>query len=203
LWCLPHQDAIPPLISTSDRKAYDNKFTNDAQVQSSVQDSIDNNAGFIDGAKTRHDALILSLKPSSTISYNIGRIPEPFRLFMFRTVACFGLERWAPDVLSQDPQSVYNSIHEHIALLTFEQVAQGYGYSFMGVDINMAKNFALMRKFYRSFVFSYCLVNMKAEAKSPGAVMRQHERENIVRRVADVGSQSSEYVFLLTALLAC
>ena len=55
---------------------------------------------------------------------------------------CFVL--WAPDVLSQDPNSMYNLLHEHIALMTFEQVAAGFGYSHLGIDLSLIHNFILM-----------------------------------------------------------
>ncbi|KAF8905482.1 hypothetical protein CPB84DRAFT_1844893 [Gymnopilus junonius] len=55
---------------------------------------------------------------------NLGRIPEPLLLYAFRVVASFGLPHWALDVLSQDPDSMYNLLHEYIALNTFEQLAR-------------------------------------------------------------------------------
>ena len=60
---------------------------------------------------------------------------------------CFilwALAHWAPDVLSQDPNSMYNLLHEHIALVTFEQVAAGFGYSHLGIDLSLIHNFILM-----------------------------------------------------------
>ncbi|EDR02689.1 uncharacterized protein LACBIDRAFT_332196 [Laccaria bicolor S238N-H82] len=74
---------------------------------------------------------------------------------MFRTISFFGLACWAPDVLSQDPNSMYNLLHEHIALVTFEQVAAGFGYSHLGIDLSLICNFTLMRKLYCNFVYSY------------------------------------------------
>ena len=63
---------------------------------------------------------------------------------MFRTVSFFGLACWAPDVLSQDPNSMYNLLHEHIALMTFKQVTAGFGYSHLGIDLSLIHNFILM-----------------------------------------------------------
>lgn len=91
-----------------------------------------------------------------------------------------------PDVLSGDADSLYNLLHEYIALVTFEQVAAGYGYSHMGINLTFVRNFALTRKLYRSFVFSYLQKVTKMEAKAPGAVMKSHERENMIKRRTEV-----------------
>ena len=56
---------------------------------------------------------------------------------MFRTVVTYGLQQWNPDVLSGDPDSMYNVLHETIALLTFEQAVAAYAYSFTGLTMNL------------------------------------------------------------------
>lgn len=174
------------MITEADRTAYAGRFATEAQVKSSVHDSLNNNIDNIQGVDARIDALKNSLSANSLISNNIKRISEPYLLLMFRTVACFGLPRWAPDVLSYDPDSMYNLLHEYIALTTFEQVSAGYGYSHIGINLSLVRNFSLMRKFYRSFVFSYLRNIAKLEVKTPGAVVKTHEREIIVKRRSNV-----------------
>jgi hypothetical protein len=92
---------------------------------------------------------------------------------MFRTVACLGLRKWAPDVLSGDPESMYNLLHEHIALQTFEQVSGAFSYSHMGANLSCIKDFLLMRKLYRSFVFSYMHCIAKLEARIQEVLQRR------------------------------
>ncbi|KAG6903610.1 hypothetical protein DXG01_016349, partial [Tephrocybe rancida] len=103
-------------------------------------------------------------------------------LFMFRTVAIHGLSRWAPDVLSSDPDSMYNLLHEYIAYLTFKQATIAYGYSHMGVNLEFVEKFGVMRKFYRSFVFSYMHKNAKLEAKSPGSMLKAKQMTPVWKR---------------------
>jgi len=107
---------------------------------------------------------------------------------MFRTVACSGLEHWAPDVLSGDPESMYNLLHEHIALTTFEQVAIAFGYSHMGINLSFITNFSLLRRLYRSFVFSYMFSLAKAEQRKPGSVAKGKEMTNVFKRRSDVST---------------
>ena len=98
---------------------------------------------------------------------------------MFRSVSHFGLERWAPDIISSDPDSMYNLLHKHIALITFEQVASAFGYSHLGINLQLIKNFVLLPKLYRSFVFSHMYKLAKLEAKSPGSIAKGNEMTNV------------------------
>lgn len=155
-------------------------------MRSSVKDCLTNNADNINNAQSQVSALIAELQETSIRSKNIQRIPESHRLLMFRTIACFGLERWAPDVLSGDAESMYNLLHEHLALTTFEQVAKGYGYSHMGINLTFITNFSLLRRLYRSFVFSYMFGIAKAEQRKPGSVAKGKEMTNVFKRRSDV-----------------
>lgn len=188
LWCLPHQNAVPPEVLAEDQNAYAARFTSEAHIQTSVQDSLNNSGNFMHAAEDRFTNLIGSLSDKSKISANIRRIPKPLLLFAFRTIAFFGLVRWAPDVLSQDPESMYNLLHEYIALTTFEQIAGSFGYSHMGPNLTVVRDFPLMRKFYRNFVFSYLRAIVRKEVKMPGAIELTHERENAVKRRNEVCS---------------
>ncbi|KAF8155850.1 hypothetical protein B0H34DRAFT_675962 [Crassisporium funariophilum] len=95
-------------------------------------------------------------------------LKEPF----LKTVTSLGLRSWALDVLSGDPDSMYNLLHKHVAFTTFEKVAAAHGYAHMGVNLSLVCNFVLMQKFYHNFVFSYMYEIAKLEAKSPGSVAR-------------------------------
>jgi len=127
-----------------------------------------------------------ALYQKTVISANIRRIGHNHLLLMFRTVASLGLDRWAPDVLSNDPESMYNLLHEHIALLTFEQVSGAFGYSFIGNNLAFIHDFALLWKIYRSFVFAYMSKIVRSENKKPGSVARTKEMVNVWKRRDDV-----------------
>ncbi|PPQ75303.1 hypothetical protein CVT26_015247 [Gymnopilus dilepis] len=155
LWCLPHQNSPPPPISEAERQAYATRFTSEDHVRTSVRDRLSANTEYVEAAKDRLKALKASFSATSSISTNISRIPEPLLLYAFQIIASFGLRRWAPDVLSQDPDSMYNLLHEYLALNTFEQLAAAHGYAHMGLNLANVRDFALMRKLYRNFIFSY------------------------------------------------
>ncbi|KAF8222919.1 hypothetical protein L208DRAFT_1412701 [Tricholoma matsutake] len=133
LWCLPHQSTAPPKVTPEDKVPFTQHYLSEAQLQNSVTSSVDDNSGRI------QDGMIAA---------NIRHIQECHLLLIFRTVACLGLAKWAPNVLSGDPKSMYNLLHEHIALKTFEQVSAVYEYSHMGANLSCVHDFALMHKLY-------------------------------------------------------
>jgi len=156
------------------------------QVKSTVTTSLTQHASGINNARHRVQEFLRSLPENSIISANIRRIGQNHLLLMFRTVASLGLDRWAPDVLSNDPESMYNLLHEHIALLTFEQVSGAFGYAFIGNNLAFTHDFALLRKIYRSFVFAYMSKIVRSENKKPGSVARTKEMVNVWKRRDDV-----------------
>ncbi len=105
---------------------------------------------------------------------------------MFQTVAAAGLSRWAPEVFTGNSDSMYNLLHEYIALLTFQQVLDAYGYNHIGALKKFHSDFGLMRKFYHSFVFSYMRGRARAEQKNPGSVAQSVTLANITKRWQDV-----------------
>ncbi|KAF8233476.1 hypothetical protein L208DRAFT_1556001, partial [Tricholoma matsutake] len=122
LWCLPHQSTVPPKVTPEDKVPFTQCYLSEAQLQNSVTSSLDDNSGRIQDAKAKVAELVSSLE-DGMIAANIRHIQECHLLLIFRTVACLGLAKWAPNVLSGDPESMYNLLHEHIALKTFEQVS--------------------------------------------------------------------------------
>ena len=187
LWQLPSQNLVPPKVTVADRAHYNSRFSSESAIKSSVHASLDANSVDINEARSRVRQLLDSLTDlNSTTANHIQRIDESFLCLMFRTVSFFGLAHWAPDVLSQDPNSMYNLLHEHIALVTFEQVAAGFGYSHLGIDLSLTHNFVLMRKLYRNFVYSYMLGIAKLENKTPGSVAKSKTMTNVWKRRKEV-----------------
>lgn len=186
LWGLLHKTAVPPLVTDIMKAAIDRRFASEAQIRNTVTTSLDQNSGFVQNAQDHVKELLASLPTTGTIQKNIRRIPEDQLLFVFRTVACAGLEQWAPDVIGGDPQSFYNLLHEHIALTTFEQIAGGFGLVQMSANLAIVRDFSLMRKAYRSFVYSYMHGIKKLDMKNPGIVAKNAVMTNVYKRHSEV-----------------
>jgi hypothetical protein len=144
LWHLSHQAAIPPAVAEREKAPFKMCFSSERQVKSSVTASLDQNSGLIHDSCTLVEEFLKSLPDGGIISNNIKCMSQSNLQLMFRTVAILGLEQWAPDTLSCDPDSMYNLVHEHIVLIMFEQVSSAFGYSHMGLDLSLIHDFPLM-----------------------------------------------------------
>ena len=173
------------------------RFSSERQVKSSVTASLDQNSGLIHDSRTLVEEFLKSLPDGGIISNNIKRMSQSNLQLMFRTVAILGLEQWAPDILSCDPDSMYNLLHEHIALITFEQVSSAFGYSHMGLDLSLLHDFPLMRKLYRSFVFNYMYNITKVEAKKPGSIAKGKLMTNVWKRRDEVSYDHLTFSFFV------
>lgn len=163
----------------------------------SVKKSLDQHATNIDNARVKARQLLDSLGPrNSRISNDIRRIGEPHLCVIFQAVANLGLDRWAPDVFSSDADSMYNLLHEYIALQTFMQVSTALGYTHMANNLSYLQSPSLLRKLYRSFVFSHFFRIAKMAEKGPGTVEQKMEKGNVWKRRKTV----SVYIPLLERL---
>ena len=187
LWQLPHQNAIPPTVTQDDRLRFSDQFSSAVAIRTSIQASLDANVCNINDAQARVRRLLAALpEDHSTTANHIQCIPESHILLMFRSMSYFGLARWAPDIMSGDPDSMYNILHEHITLITFEQVASAFGYSHLGINLQLVQYFVLLHKLYRNFVFSHMYKLAKLEARSPGSIAKGNDMMNVWRRCKEV-----------------
>lgn len=104
---------------------------------------------------------------------------------MHCAVATLGLPRWNPDVLSTDPNSMYNILHEQLAIQTFQNVVIAHGYAHFGINHGKMK-LSLLKQFYRSFVYGRMRDLVKRELKVPGSVGRDTVATNMYKRRSDV-----------------
>ncbi|KAF8225626.1 hypothetical protein L208DRAFT_1072530, partial [Tricholoma matsutake] len=161
-------------------------------ISPGVTASLDDNSASIQGTQMKVCELLNSISNSVGIITNIIKhILESHLLLMFRLVACLGLQQWAPDVLGNNPESMYNLLHEHIALKTFEQVLGTFGYSHLGTNVSCVNNFALMHELDQSFIFSYMHGIAKSEAKNPGSVAKAKQ----MTRLAEGNAESVDVVY--------
>ena len=180
------QKATPPRVTNEDRLRYDTQFMSVAAIKTSVQQSLEFNAGEINNASARVQAILEDLPEGGIIANNIRRIPQQHLEMMYRSISFLGLARWAPDVLRGDPESMYNILHEQLVLTTFQQVAAAFGYAHIGINLQLVHNFVILRKFYRNFVFSYMGRIAKTEFKAPGKVAKGKKLTNTWKRRKEV-----------------
>lgn len=185
MWGLSTQVAVP-VSAALDQQRFDKRYKDEATIQASVSSSLADNSKPLSEVDLHIQKLRKGLPSTGTIANNIRRINQDFLRVMFRTVALMGLNRWAPDILDSDPDSIYNLVHEHIALKTFEQVSISGGYSHFPVNNTLLHDFPLMRRLYRNFVFHYIRDLAKLEAKSKGNVEHQKAMSSVYFRRGSV-----------------
>lgn len=171
-------------MTQTERLQFEQRYSSEDQMRVSVKKSLNDYAANIDNARAKARELLDSLQGPgrSRISRNMRRIQEPHLQLMFRTVANLGLERWAPDVLSGDADSMYNLLHEYIALQTFAEVSTAFGYTHMANNLSYLQSPSLLRKLYRSFVFSHFFRIAKLEEKGEGTVEKKMGMVNVWKR---------------------
>ncbi|KAF9043558.1 hypothetical protein BDZ89DRAFT_1008945 [Hymenopellis radicata] len=107
---------------------------------------------------------------TSIIAKNMRRVEEDFLSIIFGTLERCGLQQWAPDIRAGTPNSMYNSLHEHIALSTFKTVTIAHAYIFLKPNPAYLKKHNFLQQLYRNFVFSYLKGKADREARNPGSL---------------------------------
>ncbi|KAJ6610133.1 hypothetical protein B0H10DRAFT_1793293 [Mycena sp. CBHHK59/15] len=117
----------------------------------------------------------------STIATNIGRVKDSFLGKTFSIVLAAGLKKWCPDILGS-PDSLYNQVHQQVAVQSFKVAAAGFGYAHMNIDLTKAQNDSLLDEFYESFVWSYMADLAKTELRNAGGVAKAIAATNAYKR---------------------
>ncbi|VDB99908.1 unnamed protein product [Peniophora sp. CBMAI 1063] len=102
--------------------------------------------------------------------------------FAYGALFSLGLSAWTPDIYGNNPDSLYNLLHETIAISTFEHMCASFAYTVFGVDFEHLKDSVLLQKMYRHFVFSYLRKSGEKEAERPGALKEESELSNLYKR---------------------
>jgi len=137
----------------------------------------------------------------SQIAKDANRIDEGHLLIMFNAIANVGLIRWQPDVLGT-VESMYNALHEHLAISTFKTVVTAFGYTFMNADLSFITNYSFLMKLYRSFVFGFMAKQAHKEGKAAGGVAMENGRRNVYRRRNHVSTNLFDLFSLTKGSLA-
>ncbi|KAF9060013.1 hypothetical protein BDP27DRAFT_1430579 [Rhodocollybia butyracea] len=194
LWQLFTQNDIPPPVAGTLIDNFQKRFESSDDVRTQV----DNLISKVAPASAAALAAVTAVQSSahmgtSQIAKDTKHIDQDHLLAMFTTISNAGLSRWAPDVLGA-VESMYNALHEQLALSTFKNVAASFGYTFMNVDLSFLQNHTFLVKLYRNFVFGYMAEKARKDGKAPGCVAKDNDmmeilqtRETRVKQLRDHG----------------
>ena len=184
---LPSQNQLPLKLDAKEISVYQQCFSNAGVIATSVRGILRNNLTAIDAilAKVTDFCKKLPDEMSSTISGNIQQIPEDHLHYMHSAVVTLGLSKWNPDVMSTNPNSMYNILHEQLAIQTFQNVVIAHGYAHFGINHGKMK-LSLLKQFYHSFVYGHMRDLAKHKLKVPGSVGRDTAAMNMYKQCSDV-----------------
>jgi hypothetical protein len=104
---------------------------------------------------------------------------------MHSMVVTLGLSSWNPDIMSTNPNSMYNILHEQLAIQTFQHIVISHGYAYFGINHGKMK-LSLLKRLYHSFVYGRMRDLVKHDLKSPGGIQQDTIAMNMYKRHNDV-----------------
>ncbi|KIK69736.1 hypothetical protein GYMLUDRAFT_236218 [Collybiopsis luxurians FD-317 M1] len=186
LWNLLCSSSVPKAVSTAQIKAFNEKFAD--VPQSDIQDRVEEALKasqtavhqILDAVDTvRREA---ALGSSGSFAKEVSRMETTWLERIFSSVAAVGLDKWEPDLLG-GPESVYNTVHEHVALSTYQALLAGLAYvKIAPKDLVLRGKMDKCRSIYRKYVFGYQAGKFRLEMKKQGGVQQQANQANTYKR---------------------
>lgn len=119
------------------------------------------------------------------IAKTITAMDEHWIRVAYSAVISAGLPKWRPDILG-NYGSIYNQVHELIAIKTFQTIAIAHAYARLSPNLTNLANLQLLQRFYRNYLFSYLAPMVKREKKTAGSVRQVLDNTNTYKRRKEV-----------------
>src|SRR5713101_8354202 len=104
---------------------------------------------------------------------------------MHGVVVTLGLSSWNPDVMSTNPNSMYNILHEQLAIQTFQHIVISHGYAHFGIN-HRKMRVLLLKQLYCNFVYGQMQDLVKCDLKSPGGIKQDTTAMNMYKQHSDI-----------------
>ncbi|KAJ7120286.1 hypothetical protein C8R44DRAFT_623714, partial [Mycena epipterygia] len=201
------QSAVPRRLSDSEMAPFEARFSSANDVNAQVSHLISTAIPPSTNVYKKVSAFLSSAQAmDSQIARDAKRIGDHHLLVIFNAIANAGLHAFAPDVFG-NVESMYNLLHEHLAIHTFRSVASAWAYSSLcPVTTRLLNDYNLLRSFYRSFVYGYLRELARKEDLVPGRVVQSIANNNTYRRREEVCFVSYPLIcfwLMCVSFLAC
>ncbi|KAG6847460.1 hypothetical protein H0H93_008001 [Arthromyces matolae] len=197
LWNVLSQTAIPLLPDPNVLANFALRYTDAEALRKLLNDSTT-------AARNRAtDRMVLTavqqvrqrcVSERSSIISTISRVPDNALHIIFTAVHSAGLTVWRPDVLGGTPTSPYNGSLEAIALWSFQQAAAVFAYSHLMPNLKYLEDFALLRRIYLNFVFSYLRKKIVKEKRVPGTAEKEAQDNKVYKLRSDLTDRRYTYL---------
>ncbi|KAJ7073119.1 hypothetical protein C8F01DRAFT_1362311 [Mycena amicta] len=169
---------VLPLPTPADVAEFETRFGSSDSWRRKLASLQYSDARGMDKVNELRGADRLRLGKPGTIAAAISRVNDQHLNAIFSAILEAGLARFLPDLLGS-PDSLYNSVHEDLAIESFQRVASRRAYP---VDTTHVRDVALLRRLYRHFFFYHMYEKVKSDLREPGAVERRIEMTNTYKR---------------------
>ncbi|KAJ7053532.1 hypothetical protein C8F01DRAFT_1260516 [Mycena amicta] len=169
---------VLPLPTPADIAEFETRFGSVESWRKKLTNIQYSDARGMDKVNALRSAERLQLGKRGTIASAISRVNDHHLNAIFSAILEAGLARFLPDLLGS-PDSLYNSVHEDLAIESFQRVAVRKAYP---IDITNVRDVALVRRLYRHFFFYHMYEKVKSDQRDAGAVERRIEMTNVYKR---------------------
>jgi len=104
---------------------------------------------------------------------------------MHSMVATLRLSSWNPNIMSTDPNSMYNILHKQLAIQPFQHIVISHGYAHFGIN-HRKMGVSLLKQLYHNFVYSQMQDLVKCDLNSPGDVKQDTTATNMYKWHSDM-----------------
>ncbi|KAJ7458409.1 hypothetical protein B0H11DRAFT_2243109 [Mycena galericulata] len=189
------QTAVPHRLSAEEMAPFEARFASVADVKAHVSHLVASAIPATTEIQRKVLAFLNSAKnTNSKIALDAARIGEQHILVIFNAIANAGLHAFAPDVFG-NVESMYNLLHEHLAIHTFRTVAVAHAYT--GVEpVNqpLLNDYNILRSFYRSYIYGHMAEQARKEDRDPGRVVRDATSNGVYKRRKELQSARAEQI---------
>jgi hypothetical protein len=201
---MPTQRHVLP-SATDNLSHYDKRFESVDNIRDHVEQLVDE-AALAVGMKAQEMAAAVRAEalehPHGKIAPMIGRLNETHLALAFDAVQRAGLKAFVPDVRGPK-QSVYNQIHRHICVSSFQFIGKMLGLGPLEVPLSLSRNYGLLCQLYDNYVYGRLTRVTSKELNNPGSLVKSQELEVIRGRRQTVGLLSRSMVLYSHILQRC
>ncbi|KAJ7759717.1 hypothetical protein DFH07DRAFT_918855 [Mycena maculata] len=189
------QLAVPHRLSAEEMAPFEARFASAADVKAQVSHLVASAILPTNEIQQKVSAFLHSVKNmNSSIALDAARIGEQHIIVIFNAIANAGLHAFAPDVFG-NVESMYNLLHEHLAIHTFRTVGIAFAYSgFNPITHPLFNDYNLLRSFYRSYIYGHMAEQARKEERDPGRVARDATNNDVYKRRDELKSQRAAQI---------
>ncbi|KAJ7205122.1 hypothetical protein B0H12DRAFT_1035122, partial [Mycena haematopus] len=164
------QSEVPKHLTVAEMALFEKRFSSSDDIEAQLSVIISKAIPPSSSQYTQISSTLRSIRTgSSQTAKDASRIGDHHLRVIFNAIATAGLREFTPDVLG-NPETMYNLIHEHLALHTFCTIASAWAYSSTyKIDMALLQDYNLLRSLYRSFIYGYLREKTGQEDRNPGS----------------------------------